>query len=70
MVRLQLQSAAHDELTLPDRRDAADLGGLPLVFQTLGAARVLLGNDRIVQHAPRNRAGEGLSGRHAETDWY
>lgn len=48
MVRLQLQSAAHDELTLPDRRDAADLGGLPLVFQTLGAARVLLGNDRIV----------------------
>ena len=48
MVRLQLQSAARDELTLPDRRDAADLGGLPLVFQTLGAARVLLGNDRIV----------------------
>ena len=48
MVRLQLQSAAHDELTLPDRRDAADLGSLPLVFQTLGAARVLLGNDRIV----------------------
>ena len=53
MVRLQLQSAAHDELTLPDRRDAADLGGLTKR-----------------QHAPRNRAGEGLSGRHAETDWY
>ena len=45
---MRLQSAAHDELTLPDRRDAADLGGLPLVFQTLGAARVVLGNDRIV----------------------
>lgn len=48
MVRMRLQSAAQDELTLPDRRDAADLGGLPLVFQTLGAARVVLGNDRIV----------------------
>jgi DNA-binding SARP family transcriptional activator len=45
---MRLQSAAQDELTLPDRRDAADLGGLPLVFQTLGAARVVLGNDRIV----------------------
>ncbi|QJR34376.1 AAA family ATPase [Gemmatimonas groenlandica] len=45
---MRLQSAARDELTLPEVADDADLGGLPLVFQTLGAARLMLGDDRIV----------------------
>jgi len=45
---MRLPSAARDELTLPDISDDADLGGLPLVFQTLGAARLVLGDDRIV----------------------
>lgn len=48
MARMRLQSAARDELTLPDLADDADLGGQPLVFQTLGAARLVLGDDRIV----------------------
>ena len=48
MARMRLQSAARDELTLPEVADDADLGGLPLVFQTLGAARLMLGDDRIV----------------------
>ncbi len=48
MARVRLPSAARDELTLPDISDDADLGGLPLVFQTMGAARVVLGDDRIV----------------------
>lgn len=48
MVRMRLPSAARAELTLPDLADAGDLGGQPLVFQTLGAARLILGEDRIV----------------------
>ena len=48
MARMRLQSAARGELTLPDLAANTDLGGQSLVFQTLGAARLLLGDDRIV----------------------
>ena len=41
MARIRLLSPARDELTLPDISDDADLGGRPLVFQTLGAARLV-----------------------------
>jgi hypothetical protein len=45
---MRLPSATREELTLPDISDDAVLGGLPLVFQTLGAARLVLGDARIV----------------------
>ena len=45
---MRLQSAARDELTLPDITDDGALGRLPLVVQTLGAARLVLGDDRVV----------------------
>ncbi len=48
MARMPLQSAARDELTLPDLTNATALGSLPLVVQTLGAARLVLGDDRVV----------------------
>lgn len=48
MARARLQSAAREELTLPDMSGDADVGGQPLIFQTLGAARLVLGEDRIV----------------------
>ena len=48
MARMRLPSPARDELTLPEISDDAVLGGLPLVFQTLGAARLVLGDARIV----------------------
>ena len=48
MGRMRNQSAARTELTLPDLAPASDAGGRPLVFQTMGAARLVLGDNRLV----------------------
>jgi DNA-binding SARP family transcriptional activator len=48
MTRMRLQSAARDELPFPDVAVHAEPGGQRLVFQTLGAVRLILGDDRIV----------------------
>jgi len=48
MARKRPQSAAREALTLPDRVPGPEIGALPLVFQTLGAGRLVLGGARIV----------------------
>ena len=48
MARMRNQSVARTELTLPELAPAGDPGRRRLVFQTLGAARLVLGDDRIV----------------------
>ena len=48
MARARNQSAARTKLTLPDLAPAGDAGGRPLVFQTMGAARLVLGDNRLV----------------------
>ncbi|WP_411281471.1 AfsR/SARP family transcriptional regulator, partial [Gemmatimonas sp.] len=45
---MRFESAARAELTLPDLVRVAEIGDLPLVFQTLGAGRVVLGGARVV----------------------
>jgi DNA-binding SARP family transcriptional activator len=48
MPRTRHKSVARDALSLPDVSDDAELGALPLVFQTLGAARLVVGVDRVL----------------------
>jgi DNA-binding SARP family transcriptional activator len=48
MPRPRAHSVARDALSLPDVADDAELGALPLVFQTLGAARLVIGIDRVL----------------------
>ncbi len=48
MARKRPQSAAREKITLPELVHGAEIGGLPLVFQTLGAGRLVLGDERIV----------------------